>query len=94
MKVLAFQFTIALLGLLLLAYGMDYVSIVYPIPKNRQQFGTVQVQRVFAVKLKNQKTEYMFDPPQPVQCVHSLFPQLGLTPCWYRERHRTQEVDY
>jgi len=79
---------------LLLVYLGDYVSLIYRIPKGRQEFGSVQVQTFYAVKLKNKQTEYMFQPPQQEQCVHSLFPHLGLTACWYLERHRTQEIDY
>jgi hypothetical protein len=45
------------------------------------------------VKLKNQRTELMFQPPQAEQCVYSLFPQLGAAPCWYLERHATQKID-
>jgi hypothetical protein len=85
---------LAALLVLVLAYSADHLALVYRIPRGRPQFGSVQVQRVYAVKLKNHKTEYMFDPPQPQPCVHSVFPQLGLIPCWYRERHRTDEVDY
>ena len=83
--------TIALAALI---FAGDRISIVYRIPNGREQFGSVQVQKVYTVKLRNQKTEYMFDPPQPQRCVHSLFPWLGLAPCWYRERHRTEEVEY
>ena len=93
-KVAVLRVILITLALLLLIYGADYVSVAYRIPKGRQQFGTVQVQRVYTVKLKNQKTDYMFEAPEPQQCVHSLFPQLGLLPCWYRQQHRTEEVDY
>ena len=92
MKVLRRLFFITV-TLLLLVYIGDSVSVTYRIPNGRQQFGSVKVRRVFAVKLKNQKTEYMFDQPYSRQCVHSLFPRLGLTPCWYLKRHPTEEVD-
>jgi hypothetical protein len=79
---------------LLLLYLGDYISIVHRIPSGREQFGSVEVQKLLAVPQKDHKTEYIADPPQPQQCVHSLFPQLGLTPCWYLARHATQQVDY
>jgi hypothetical protein len=52
------------------------------------------VQKLLAVPPKDQKTEYIADPPHAQQCVHSLFPQLGLTPCWYLARHAIQQVNY
>ena len=81
-------------ALLLLLYLGDYVSIVYTIPKGRQQFGSVMVQKLVAVPQKDNKTEYIADPPQAQQCVYSLFPQLGLAPCWYVSRHAIQQVNY
>jgi hypothetical protein len=81
-------------GLLLLVYLGDYISIVYRIPTGREQFGSVEVQKLLAVPQKDHKTEYVADPPQEQQCAHSLFPQLGLTPCWYLARHAMRQVNY
>ena len=81
-------------ALLVLLYLGDHISIVYRIPNGREQFGSVEVQKLLAVPQKDHKIEYIADPPQPQQCVHSLFPQLGLTPCWYMSRHATQQVNY
>jgi hypothetical protein len=81
-------------ALLLLLYFGDHLSVVYRIPNGREQFGSVEVQRLLAVPQKDHKTEFIADPPQAQQCVHSLFPQLGLAPCWYLERHAMQQVDY
>jgi hypothetical protein len=81
-------------GLLLLLYLGDYVSIAYRIPRGREQFGSVEVQKLLVVPQKNHKNEYIADPPEAQQCVHSLFPQLGLTPCWYVSRHATQQINY
>jgi hypothetical protein len=81
-------------ALLLLLYLGDYFSIRYPIPNGREQFGSVQVQTLLAVPQKDHKMEYIADPPQAQQCVHSLFPQLGLEPCWYLARHIMQQVNY
>ena len=80
-------------SLLILFLG-DYISIVYRIPSGREQFGSVEVQKLLAVPQKDHKTEYIADPPQTQQCVHSLFPQLGLAPCWYLSRHANQQVNY
>ncbi|MGA2213247.1 MAG: hypothetical protein ABSH31_08240 [Bryobacteraceae bacterium] len=81
-------------GLLLLSYLGDYILIAYRIPKGPEQFGSVEVRKLLAVPQKNRQTEYIADPPQAQQCVHSIFPQLGLTPCWYLARHAAQRVNY
>jgi hypothetical protein len=77
----------------LATYVGDYLSVRYGIPKGRPQFGSVQVQSYYSVKLKNQRTELMFQPAEAQPCVHSLFPHLGAIPCWYLERHARQKID-
>jgi hypothetical protein len=81
-------------ALLLILYLGDSISIAYRIPNGRVQFGSVQVQKLLTVPQKDHKTEYIADPPQPQQCAYSLFPQLGLAPCWYLSRHAMQQVNY
>jgi hypothetical protein len=81
-------------ALLLLLYLCDYISIVYRIPNGREQFGSIEVQKLLAVPQKDHKIEYIADPPQTQQCVRALFPRLGLTPCWYLARHAVQQVNY
>ena len=81
-------------ALLVLVYAGDYLSIAYRIPSGREQFGSVEVQKLLAVPLKDHKTEYMAGPTQAQQCTYSLFPQLGLMPCWYESRHAIQQVNY
>jgi hypothetical protein len=80
--------------LLVMVYLGDYISIAYRIPRGREQFGSVEVQKLLAVPQKDHKTEYIADPPQAQPCVHSLFPQLGLGPCWYESRHTMQQINY
>jgi hypothetical protein len=81
-------------GLLLLAYVGDYISIAYRIPRGRQQFGSVEVQKLLAVPQKDRKTEFIAAAPEQQPCVYSLFPRFGLTPCWYLSRHSRQQVNY
>lgn len=76
-----------------LVYAGDYVSVRYRIPSSRQVTGTVEVLPYTAVPLKDGKTELIFQPPQNQTCVHSLFPHLGYTPCWYLSRHRDKRTD-
>ncbi len=84
---------LAALALAALLYCGDYLSLRFRFPNHREPFGSVMVERDFAVALKNHQTEFMFDKPQPQPCVHSLFPHLGDPPCWYLARHARQRVN-
>jgi len=94
MKLLLARSLIIAGALLLLTYLGDYISIAYRIPNRREQFGSIEVQQLLAVPQKDRKIEYIADPPQAQQCVHSLFPQLGLAPCWYLARHANQQINF
>jgi hypothetical protein len=83
---------IAVLTSFILYLG-DYLSVRYRIPKSRSQFGVVKIQRYYAVGLKSRKTEFMFLPPENQVCVHSLFPQLGYSPCWYLSRRNVKRIE-
>ena len=78
---------------LFLLYLGDYLSVRYRIPKSRSQFGVVKIQRYYAVGLKSGKTEFMFLAPENQACVHSLFPHLGYSPCWYLSRRKVKRID-
>jgi hypothetical protein len=80
-------------GVVILTYAADDLSLRYKIPASRQAVGSVQVRKVYAVKRKNGSTEFLFDDPASVDCVNSLAPHLGLSPCWYLERHTEQRED-
>jgi hypothetical protein len=94
MKLLRLRWLIIAAVLLVLTYLGDYISVAYRIPNGREQFGSIEVEKLLAVPQKNRKTEYIADPLEAEQCVHSLFPQLGLAPCWYLARHAMQQVNY
>ena len=83
---------IALVSLSIL-YISDYALIRYRMAKNRSPFGTVPVQRYYAVPQKNRKTEFYFDQPQDQSCIHSLFPHFGYSPCWYLNRKRVKQIN-
>ena len=83
---------IALVSLSIL-YISDYALIRYRMAKNRSPFGTVTVQRYYAVPQKNRKTEFYFDQPQDQSCIHSLFPHFGYSPCWYLNRKRVKQIN-
>ena len=94
MKLLRLRWLIIAAVLLVLTYIGDYISVAYRIPNGREQFGSIEVEKLLAVPQKDRKTEYIADPPEAEQCVYSLFPQLGLAPCWYLARHAMQQVNY
>ena len=59
----------------------------------RNPYGSVVVRRSYAVAQKNGKTQFIFEPPAPENCVNSLFPHSGMQPCWYLRRHPEQRTD-
>jgi hypothetical protein len=79
--------------LLALVYIGDYISVRYRIPRSRDPYGVVPIQRYYAVTKKDGKPDFYFDQPTLQVCVHSLFPHLGYLPCWYLNRRRVQRVD-
>jgi len=82
--------TLILIGIVV--YLGDYLSLRYRIP-NREPYGSITVRELYAVKLKNKQTEYMYQPPAAQECVNSLFSHFGDLPCWYLSRHTRQRVD-
>ena len=84
---------LALSALLALIYASDYLTLRYRIARGRDAFGSVTVRRYYAVREKNGKTEFMFNPPENQVCVHSLFPHLGYSPCRYLSKHTEQRTD-
>ena len=83
----------AFLGGTLLSYAVDYVVFRYRIATNRQPFGQMTVSSYDAVRQKNGKTEFLFNPPERQTCVHALFPHSGFVPCWYLRRHTEPRTD-
>ena len=84
------QILFVVVALVVLGYVADDLSVRYKLPSSRQALGSVQVRKVYAVKRKNGSTEFLFDDPTSASCVNSLVPHLGLSPCWYLERHTEQ----
>ncbi len=74
-------------------YMVDYGILRFRVASNRQPFSTVTVHPYYAVPQKDQKTEFMLGDPTDQQCVHSLFPHMGDSPCWYLTRHTDQQID-
>jgi hypothetical protein len=93
-------FAPALAGALLLfavVYGGDYAYLHYRMarPQSGDAFGSVRVQRLYAIPLKDGKTEYEFDEQQPavtVRCVHSIFGHDGYASCWKTKRDSDKPI--
>jgi hypothetical protein len=74
-------------------YICDYLILRFRVATNGQPFDTVTVHPYYAVPQKDQKTEFLLGDPTDQQCVNSLFPHMGDSPCWYLTRHTDQRVD-
>lgn len=74
-------------------YAVDFGWTEYRAASGTEAFGSIQVERYYAVKQKDGKTEFMFDKPSKETCVNSIFPYWGHSPCWYLRRHALQRVD-
>jgi hypothetical protein len=82
---------IVVLAVCAVLYGGDFLSLHLQLPKRDQQ-GSVTVHTYYAVKLKSGKTEYDYAGDHQVSCANSLFPQLGMRPCWYASRHTDEQI--
>jgi hypothetical protein len=80
------RLVIGLVAAAALTYGGDYgVYIARGKPQD-----AVTVDRMLAVPLKGNKTEFDYQGSAPLACARALFPQGGEMPCWYLRRHKTQ----
>jgi len=84
-------------GCAVIAYGADslYVRVRMSHPTPADPFETIKALRVLAIPEKNGKTSYELDaqnPEQTVTCVHSLFPHMGYSPCWYVKPRINQPI--
>lgn len=83
---------IILVGGILLAgilYVGDYVYVRDRMSKNTpgDPLETVKIQPMYAIPHKDGRAEYVFGDPVTQTCVHSLFPHLGYSPCWYVKKN-------
>jgi hypothetical protein len=80
-------------GLLVVAYGVDYCVFRYRVSAKRQPFGSVAVEHYTSIAHKDGKAELIFDPSVQKPCANALFPHAGDPPCWYLTRHAQQRTD-
>jgi hypothetical protein len=85
------------LAALALLYTGDYLSVRLRAmhPKPSDPFESLSTLRMLAIPEKNNKTEFEVDPQNPnttVTCIHSLFPHMGYSPCWYIKPRINQPI--
>jgi hypothetical protein len=93
-KVIATRTLLLVLVLLGASYGGDYIWLRYRLngANGGTALGAIEVRRYWEIPNKNGKFEYSFDPPFMQTCVHSMFPHLGYSPCWYVDREKLKRV--
>ncbi len=84
---------LGLLAAALLAYVADVAWLHARLANRGDVIGSVQVEVVVTVPLKNGRTGLMPGDTEVDRCVRALFPHLGLPPCWYLQRHTTRRVN-
>ncbi len=92
MRIIA-RLAIGVVVAVLLLYAGDVAWLRLRLARHADAIGSVEVQVLVAVPLKNGRTEYIPGDTENDQCVRALFPQLGLPPCWYLQRHTTKRLD-
>lgn len=83
----------SVLGVTAIAYTVDYSVFRSRVASNRQPYGQITVTSYDAIQQKSGKTQFIFNPPEALTCVHALFPHEGYEPCWYLQRHTEQRIN-
>jgi hypothetical protein len=77
----------------LLAAGLwisDWLLLRIRIAADHNAYGQIQVHSSIAVHMKNKRIEQYPETARMVECVHSLFPHVDDSPCWYVQRHANE----
>ena len=85
------RFRLILVIAAVVLYGLDFLSLELGIPR-RDKLSSITVHTYYNVKLKSGKFEYDYAGDHQEDCANSIFPQIGLKPCWYLARHTNQEI--
>jgi len=85
---IARRVALAIVALSVVLYAGDYFSVRHRMAKKMagDPLEVMKVQRTYVVPHKDGRAEIIFGDPETRTCVHSLFPQMGYTPCWYLKR--------
>jgi hypothetical protein len=76
--------------LFVLVFAGDYIVMRYRFAAHGVESVTAHFVTYDAALMKDSKYAVFSDQPQTQTCVRSLFPWLGLTPCWYGRGHTVQ----
>jgi len=82
-----------LIPALLALYIGDNLVVRYRIWTHRTPFGTFLVKSYLAIRHNNQRIEFVRTDSDNRPCVYSLFPQFGMSPCWYVSRNSVERID-
>jgi hypothetical protein len=96
-RTLAKRILIGFVAIAAVTYAGDYLFVRVRMlhAKPADPFESLNSLRVLAIPEKNGKTEYEVDALNPqltVTCVHSLFPHMGYSPCWYVKPRLNQPI--
>ena len=78
---------LALCVLFVAVFAGDYLLLRYRFATRGVDAVTAKMVTYDAALLKDNKYSVFSDQPQTETCVKSIFPWLGLNPCWYVRRH-------
>ena len=82
-----------LLAALLLIYIGDYAVLRYRLSGNQNATSQVTIKPYFAIQMKNGDTEFEFQAPYVDTCANSIFPHMGMQPCWYEKKHTEKRTN-
>ena len=71
-------------------FAGDYLAMRYRFAAHGVDAVTGRVITYDAALMKDSKYAVFGDQPQTETCVRSIFPWLGLAPCWYARRHQVR----
>jgi hypothetical protein len=91
---MARRVALGIIALSAVLYAGDYVSVRYRMAKGKagDPLESMKIQRTYVIPHKDGRAEIIFGDPETQVCVHSLFPHLGYTPCWYMKRQSQKTI--
>src|SRR6516225_300751 len=84
---------LAIVLVVAVVYGADYLVLRLRMASNRNAFGSVIRNVYYSVKLKNGKTEFDYGGQQAFECPNSMLPQYWEKPCWLARRQKDQQIN-
>jgi hypothetical protein len=84
---------VSIYALLAVLYAADYIVLRLRMLTSHNPFGSVQIDRLYAIQEKGGKTEFDYGGSENQTCVHSLLPHLGYSPCWYLSHKREKRIN-